>query len=56
MTEAQLTEHFPGLSVMDFKVLCNIATRSRVSVDNVNNALARLRKTPYLQDDQGDDG
>ena len=64
MTEAQLTEHFPGLSVMDFKVLCNIAyhgevpssytlrniaTRSRVSVDNVNNALARLRKTPYLQ-------
>ena len=64
MTESQLNEHFPGLSVMDFKVLCNIAyhgevpssytlrniaTRSRVSVDNVNNALARLRKTPYLQ-------
>ena len=64
MTESQLNEHFPGLSVIDFKVLCNIAyhgevpssytlrniaSRSRVSYDNVNEALSRLRKTPYLQ-------
>lgn len=64
MTESQLSEHFPGLSVIDFKVLCNIAyhgevpssytlrniaSRSRVSYDNVNEALSRLRKTPYLQ-------
>lgn len=64
MTESQLNEHFPELSVMDFKVLCNIAyhgevpssytlrniaSRSRVSYDNVNEALSRLRKTPYLQ-------
>ena len=63
MTEKQLQEHFPELSVMDFKVLCNIAyhgeipsgyalrniaSRSRANVNDVNEALSRLRKTPYL--------
>ena len=63
MTEKQLQEHFPDLSVMDFKVLCNIAyhgeipsgyalrniaSRSRANVNDVNEALSRLRKTPYL--------
>lgn len=63
MTEKQLQEHFPELSVMDFKILCNIAyhgeipssyalrniaSRSRTNVNDVNEALSRLRKTPYL--------
>ena len=63
MTEKQLQEHFPELSVMDFKVLCNIAfhgeipssyalrniaSRSRANVNDVNEALSRLKRTPYL--------
>lgn len=57
MTESQLNEHFPELGVMDFKVLCNIAyhgevpssytlrniaSRSRVSYDNMNEALSHI--------------
>lgn len=64
MTDKKLQEYFPELSVMDFKVLCNIAyhgeipgsytlrniaSRSRVNVEKVNESLARLRGTPYLQ-------
>ena len=64
MTDKKLQEHFPDLSVIDFKLLCNIAyhgeipgsytlrniaSRSRVNVDKINESLARLRNTPYLQ-------
>ena len=64
MTEKQLQEHFPELSVMDFKVLCNIAyhgeipssyairniaSRSRANVGEVSDALTRLRRTPYIE-------
>ena len=64
MTSAQLTEFFPDLNLTDFKLLCNIAyhgevpsgytlksiaSRSRVSVENLDSTLSRLRKTPYMQ-------
>ena len=64
MTDKKLQEYFPDLSVIDFKLLCNIAyhgeipgsytlrniaSRSRVNVDKINESLARLRNTPYLQ-------
>ena len=64
MTDKKLQEHFPDMSVIDFKLLCNIAyhgeipgsytlrniaSRSRVNVDKINESLARLRNTPYLQ-------
>ena len=64
MTEKKLHEYFPELSVMDFKVLCNIAyhgdipssyairniaSRSRANVGEVSDALTRLRRTPYIE-------
>lgn len=64
MTEQELHEYFPGLSLMDFRLLCNIAyhgeipgsymisnfaSRAKVSTDKVNETIARLRNTGYLQ-------
>lgn len=63
MTEQELHEYFPGLSLMDFRLLCNIAyhgeipgsymisnfaSRAKVSADKVNETIARLRNTGYL--------
>lgn len=64
MKEKILQENFPGLSLMDFRLLCNIAyhgeipgsymisnfaSRAKVSMDKVNETIARLRNTGYLQ-------